>query len=143
MIRFDILHRVTGSVLFTAEIDCDENTSRSINLGLAVMAAVKVGANLDEANLVGASLYRATLVGAKWGFARPIAIAARVDDPYQFTLWRSLWGGHAVKAGCRLFSISEYRAHVAREYPGTDKAAETLAILDYLEARLTALAVAA
>ena len=182
MINFDILNRYTGCVIFTAEIDCGESRSRSIKLGLAVQAAVKVGAHLYEANLdgakldgsnlAGANLYAASLVGSnlygsdlagaslnganlneanlvraklygvKWGFVRPIAIAARMADPYQFTIWRSLWGGHAVKAGCHLFSLSEYRAHVERKYPGTEKAAETLAILDYLEARLTAQAVA-
>ena len=32
-------------------------------------------------------------------------------------------------------SPADYRQHVAREYPNTDKAEETLAVLDYIEAR--------
>jgi len=39
-------------------------------------------------------------------------------------------------AGCRWMTIPDYRAHVAAEYPGTDKARETLDILDYFERRL-------
>ena len=32
-------------------------------------------------------------------------------------------------------SPADYRLHVARAYPGTDKAEETLAILDYIDSR--------
>lgn len=46
--------------------------------------------------------------------------------------------GDIIKAGCRFMSVDEYRAHVAKEYPGTTKAAETLAILDFIEARFKA-----
>jgi hypothetical protein len=44
-------------------------------------------------------------------------------------------GGVKVLAGCRWFTIPEFRAHVASQYPDTDKAADTLEILDYLERR--------
>ena len=35
-------------------------------------------------------------------------------------------------------SVEEYRAHVAEKYPGTSKAKETIAILDFIEARFKA-----
>jgi hypothetical protein len=50
------------------------------------------------------------------------------SDGYRFD-----FDGEKVRAGCRYFSFAEFRAHVAREYPGSSKATETLAILDYLE----------
>ena len=64
MIKFDVLNRFTGSVQFTAEIDCDERKSRSFKLGLAVRRAVENGASLSGASLSGASLSRADLYGA-------------------------------------------------------------------------------
>ena len=41
-------------------------------------------------------------------------------------------GPEIIRAGCRTYSIDEFSAHVAREYPDTPKAAETLRILDFL-----------
>ena len=64
MIKFDILDWFTGSIKFTAEIDCAEDAPRSLKLGLAVVWAVKNRANLVRANLDGANLVRASLVGA-------------------------------------------------------------------------------
>jgi len=64
MIKFDILSRFTGSVQFTAEIDCDEDAPRSLKVGLAVKWGVKYGANLSGANLSRADLYGADLYGA-------------------------------------------------------------------------------
>ena len=65
MIKFDILSRFTGSVQFTAEIDCDEDAPRSLKVGLAVKWGVKYGANLSGANLSRADLSGADLYGAK------------------------------------------------------------------------------
>jgi hypothetical protein len=64
MIKFDILNRFSGSVQFTAEIDCDKNTEKSIKIGLAVKWALKAGANLAGANLADANLAGANLVDA-------------------------------------------------------------------------------
>ena len=44
--------------------------------------------------------------------------------------------GHVIRAGCRTMTIDGYRAHVASDYPDTDKARETLGILDFFAARL-------
>jgi hypothetical protein len=72
--KFDILNRWTGSVVFTAEIECSEDASQSIKLGLAIRVAVKararlagayrVGANLADAYLEHAYLAGAALAGA-------------------------------------------------------------------------------
>jgi hypothetical protein len=56
-------------------------------------------------------------------------------DGYTFHLFRLEDGSHKVMAGCRWFTIPEYRSHVAAEYPDTDKARETLDILDFFERR--------
>ena len=69
MIKFDILNRFTGSVQFTAEIDCSENAERSVKIGLAVRWGLKSRADLSRANLSGADLSRADLSGANFSGA--------------------------------------------------------------------------
>ena len=111
---------------------------RGANLeGANLRGANLRGAYLEGANLVDAYLEGANLRGAKWGFAQPVARATRTNDEHEFFLWRSLWGGHAIKAGCRLMSLTEYREHIESKYPDSAKAKETGAILDYFEARLS------
>jgi hypothetical protein len=95
------------------------------------------GANLWGANLQGANLWGADFRGAKHGgdiLSARIAAAERMDG-YVFILFRLEDGSHKVAAGCRWFTIPDYRAHVATEYPDTDKARETLDILDFFERR--------
>ncbi len=95
------------------------------------------GADLSGADLRGANLRDANLRDAKYEedtLATLIAAAERMDG-YTFHLFRLKDGSHKVMAGCRWFTIPEYRAHVAKEYPGTDKARETLDILDFFELR--------
>jgi hypothetical protein len=95
------------------------------------------GANLSGANLIGASLRGANLRGAKYQddtLAACIAAAERMDG-YTFRLFRLEDGSHKIMAGCRWFTIPEYRAHVAAEYPDTVGARETLDILDFFERR--------
>ena len=38
--KYEIRHRYTGKVLYTAEIDVDEKTSEEVKKGLAVREAV-------------------------------------------------------------------------------------------------------
>jgi len=90
------------------------------------------GANLRGADLGGADLRGADLVGDT--LAAYVTSADRRD--YEFRLFRLADGSHKVLAGCRWFTIPDYRAHVAAEYPGTAKARETLDILDYFERKL-------
>ena len=159
--KFEIRNRWTNEVQVTAEIECDESTSVSVKLGLAVKWAVKAPANLTGANLTGADLTGAYLTGADLTGAnlagadlagaylaganlagvkikRLVTIVQRMHEPYQFTAWDTDQGVRIV-AGCRNFSPEEYRAHVAATYPDAPKAEETLAIIAFIEARAAAL----
>ena len=77
--KYEIKNRWTGSVQFTAEIECEEDAPLSVKIGLSVLWGYKNGtnlygayltranlngANLDGANLNGANLYRADLYRA-------------------------------------------------------------------------------
>jgi len=61
VIKQTILNRLSGEVMFTAEIDCSADALPSVKLGLAVKAAVKERADLSWANLSGANLSGANL----------------------------------------------------------------------------------
>ena len=96
------------------------------------------GADLWAANLRRAVLSGADLSGAEYGddtLSCRIAAAERMDG-YTFHLFHLADGSHKVMAGCRWMTVDDYRAHVAAEYPDTDKARETLDILDYFEKRI-------
>ncbi|NBW15018.1 MAG: hypothetical protein EBR82_44155 [Caulobacteraceae bacterium] len=69
-----------------------------------------------------------------------VARATRTEDQYEFFGWATD-KGLMIKAGCRFLSIADYRAHVGKKYPDTTKAAETLAILEFIEARFKVAAV--
>jgi len=62
-------------------------------------------------------------------------------DGYQFMALELESGGFKIKAGCRWFTLPEFRAHTDAEYSGTDKHRETNDILDFIEARAKALGV--
>ena len=62
--QFEIKNRYTWEIPFTAEIECEDNESISIKLGLAVKYAIKRGADLSGADLGGADLRGADLRGA-------------------------------------------------------------------------------
>ena len=64
---------------------------------------------------------------------RLLARATR-SDGHEFSLFALQGHSPKIKAGCRWLTIEDYRAHVAEEYPDTDKAKETLRILDYFTA---------
>ncbi len=63
-LKFDVTNRFTRNLQFTAEIECDEDATHSVKLGLAAQWGVKNSASLAGANLVGADLVGADLVGA-------------------------------------------------------------------------------
>ena len=69
--KFVVNNRWSGAPQFEAEIECEENASTSIKLGLAVKLAVKSGADLSGAYLSGAYLSGADLSGA-YGIAPEI-----------------------------------------------------------------------
>ena len=97
------------------------------------------GADLRGADLSGADLRGAVLRGTK---EKPEHVMSALKgrayrlDGYEFQIFATETG-ECVRAGCRTFTLAEFRAHVAKEYPDTPKANETLRLLDYLEATLT------
>jgi len=64
MMKYEVKNRFSGSVQFTAEIECAEDASVSIKLGLAVKWAMAARANLAGAYLAGANLAGADLADA-------------------------------------------------------------------------------
>ena len=103
VMKFEIKNRFTGAVKFTAEIECEEGTSTSIKLGLAVKWAVKADADLARAylahaNLAGANLARAYLAHANLARANlaraDLAGAKGLSDdqlrPFRADLWMTL-----------------------------------------------------
>lgn len=113
---------------------------RGANLGGAYLRGAYLdGANLSDAYLGGAYLCGAYLRGANLSGAylcgaKIISLLARVtrNDGYEFIAFETD-KGVIIRAGCRQMSPAGYRAHVAKEYPNTDKATETLDILDYID----------
>ena len=89
------------------------------------------GADLRGAYLRGADLRGAYLRGEK--VKRLLASVYRVSDGYTFFLWQMEEGPPKIVAGCRFLTVADYAAHVAKEYPDTPKARETLRILDYFD----------
>ena len=67
--KFEVKNRFTGNVQFIAEIDCSEETSCSLKLGLAIKWAYENRANLGGAYLRGADLEGANLRGVYLGGA--------------------------------------------------------------------------
>ena len=93
------------------------------------------GANLGGANLGGAYLGGAYLGGAYLSRGLAIVQGPTRSDGYFFSLRVCCVGEHVVVAGCRSFTIEQYRQHVADNYPDKPEAAETLAILAFFEVR--------
>ena len=118
-----IHHRHTGAVIFTAEIEADENTSDAVKLGLAVKAAVReganlTGANLTEANLTGADLSRADLTEANLRGATGLnhwIKCIQVED------WPITYTSEVIQIGCQRHAIEEWRAFSDLEISEMDK----------------------
>ena len=150
------IRRMSWSSLppITVEIECAATTLEGVKLGLAVSVAVGrkesligaslSGANLNMANLNGASLNMASLNGASLYGETIIRCFARVprDDGYTLLAMQLEAGGVKIAAGCRWFTVAEFRAHVASSYPGEPKAVETLWILSSIEQRAADLGIA-
>lgn len=156
---FHIKNRLTGAVLFTAELGAEfECKVDAVKLGAAVRIAVKAGANLADANLADAylagadlagadlaranlarayladaNLARANLAGANLAgayLARAVdAIDAGTPNGWRAVGWRRN-GVLRVRVGCRDFSIAEGRKY----WRGKADRREVLAALDYIEA---------
>ena len=152
--QFTIRKRPGWGADITVTIECDPLASMGVKLGLAVRVGYSSGANLSGAYLSGANLRGAYLSGANLSGAdlrgalvhgekitRLLAACNRLDG-YTFYAFALEAGGVKIVAGCRWFTVAEFRAHIAKEYPGTPKATETGDILDFIEARCRAQSVA-
>ena len=62
--KFEVENRWTGKVHFVADIECDDNATIGVKIGLSVKWAVLTRADLRGANLRGADLRGADLRGA-------------------------------------------------------------------------------
>ena len=91
MIKYNILSRFTGSVLFTAEIDCLDSELESVKLGLSVKWGLENKKNLSGANLSGANLSGANLSGANLSGANLSSANLRGADLPGANLSSSLW----------------------------------------------------
>ena len=140
---------LAGANLAGADLTRADLTGADLT-GADLAGAYLTGAYLTGADLAGADLTRAYLTGAYLTGAdltgaiirgdkitRLIAVAQRPTpgDQYTFFAFELEAGGVKIHAGCRWFTIPEFRAHVADQYPNTDKADDTLEILDYIERR--------
>ena len=122
---------LSGAVLSGADLRCAD-LSGAVLSGAVLRCADLSGAVLSGADLRCADLSGAVLSGKK--ITRMLACASRVQFGYTFHLYEMHTGPAKIVAGCRFLTIADYRAHVAHEYPDSEKAAETLAILDYFDA---------
>jgi len=141
--KFEIKHRISGSVLFSLETE---------SLRLCVEAAVQAGAHLAGANLTGAYLAGANLTGAD--LARAYLARADLTGAYLADAdlrganltgaiavidagtpdgWRCVgWlqeGWLAIRVGCHNKRLAEGRKY----WQGKSDRTEVLAALDYVE----------
>jgi hypothetical protein len=103
--QFEIKKRVTGEVLFTAELDAKLETEHfSVQLGAAVKLALKADADL----------------------------AASLGSPDGWNAWTYLTkdGEQRIQVGCRDVTLAEGRTYWANK----SNRREVLAALDYAEA---------
>ena len=129
----------SGAYLSRADLS-GADLSRADLSGAYLSRADLSGADLSGAYLSRADLSGANLSGAKIGphtIARKVAQIRR-DDGYEFIGFALDDGGLLIRAGCQTRLIADYRQHVASDYPDTPKAVETLAILDFIQARADA-----
>ena len=108
--KFEIKNRWTGDVQFTADIECDDNTSVGIKIGLSVKWAIKNkvslraadlrAANLSDANLSAANLRAAKLRAANLSAAKNADLAfaqTSITPEGDLIGWKKLEGGKICK----------------------------------------------
>ena len=113
--------------------------SRANLSGANLLGANLSGADLSGADLLGADLREVVVHGEK---ITHLMTSANRMDGYTFFAFALEAGGVKIMAGCRWFTVAEFRTHVAARYPDTPKAAETLDLLAFIEARAKSLGVA-
>ena len=134
MIKFNVLNRWSGSVQFTAEIDCEEGASLRVKAGLALQWAYKSDAVLRGADLSGADLRDADLRDAVLRGASLILAGADARG-YEFYLTADKNARQIViRAGCRRWvTFDEARAHFTQGYTSNGDVPEIMAKLALLE----------
>ena len=115
------------TVLFSCELTAEVAAqSYSIQLGFAVMAAVKSGADLSDANLRGANLSGANLSYANLPDAN--LFDEKITKPVTQLLteiWPVIIGETKIKIGCQLHTIAEWQSF--DDYDIADMASDALA----------------
>ena len=72
---------------------------------------------------------------------KSVVARATRNDGYEFFGWLTEKDELMIVAGCRgPWNLERFREHVAKEYPDTTKAIETLNILNYIGTRFEAVA---
>ena len=127
--QYEIKHRWTGAVLFTAALGAEyEAKSDGVTLGAAIKLAFRARADLTGANLAGADLAGAYLAGAFLAGADAV-IDAGTPNSWRAVGWRRD-GTLRVRVGCRDFTVAEGREY----WRGKSERREVMAALDYIEA---------
>ena len=139
----EIKNRFTGAIIFECELTAEIAAgSAGLQLGFAVRMAAKADADLSRAYLSRADLSRADLTGANLAGAyltgANLTGANLIDggqrsDEYRF-VGQVKDGALWIAAGCRYFPVADARAHWTETRGGTKLGAETMAILDHIEA---------
>ena len=129
---------MTVTIKNTSGTEIFRNDEWSDLRGANLHGAILRRADLSGADLSGANLRGANLRGAKIRdgmiLGRNIGQATRGVDSYVFHGFEIEDSSDIyIFAGCRSFTLTEFKAHVAAEYPDTEKASKTLACLAYLE----------
>ena len=91
-------------------------------------------ADLMRANLTGADLMLADLMRANLMGAKGVVLGPQRSDGYNSWLTHD-GADYIVRMGCRSFTFAQAREHWLRTRGGTRLGDESLAIVDYLEAR--------
>lgn len=119
-----------------SSVDLRSADLRSADLRRANLRSVNLcGANLSGVNLSGANLSGANLSGANLSGATGQYLLPQRYDGYQFFLVQKDDETWFIRAGCRAFTIPEYREHV-KTYSDEAKARETTRILDFAQSIL-------
>ena len=121
--KYEIKNRWTGSVQFTAEIECAEDAPMSVKIGLSGLWGYKNGADLYGAYLDGADL-----VGDR-PFLQIGPIGSRQD---QLRAWIRETGTY-VQTGCFKGSLDDFCAAVQKSHGADDRGLEYLAAIDLIQ----------
>lgn len=84
--QFEIKNCWSGRVQYNAEIECSADASTGVKIGLAVLWAIRSGANLSGANLSGADLSGAPVIP---DIHKAVYAAASAPGALNMSTWHS------------------------------------------------------